>query len=220
MSNFSSNSFVIEGANSAEIYEKVMNAFDLCVEVDTEYEIGKVNGKVYKISKSKPEYSDGFSYFFSVYDEIDERGLAGSWISQEDIKLKDGNLYISECCFNSLGALEYYIRNVKLHKQTNVYFSIRCEADMVGVTNDSEGKYFEKCCELLDYDTDAMIETLVQSYASKDELDKAVRYEIYEKFEKLSFDEQLSICKSLEEKGVYICYKITKVIETEKFFGA
>ena len=51
MSNFSSNSFVIEGANSAEIYEKVMNAFDLCVEVDTEYEIGKVNGKVYKIDR-------------------------------------------------------------------------------------------------------------------------------------------------------------------------
>jgi hypothetical protein len=109
---------------------------------------------------------------------------------------------------------------VKLHKQTNVYFEIHCEADMAGATNDSEGKYFKKCCVLLDYDTDAMIETLVQSYASKDELDKAVRYEIYEKFEKLSFDEQLSICKSLEEKGVYICYEILKVIETEKFFGS
>ena len=109
---------------------------------------------------------------------------------------------------------------MKLHKQTNVYFETHCEADdMVGATNDSEGKYFKKCCVLLDYDTDAMIETLAQLYASKDELDKFDNIKMQKKYYELSFDEQLSICKSLEEKGVDIYYGIPKVIETEKFFG-
>ena len=35
MSNFGSNSFVIENANNVEIYEKIMNSFDLCNEFDT-----------------------------------------------------------------------------------------------------------------------------------------------------------------------------------------
>lgn len=32
MSNFGSNSFVIEGANGVEICEKIMKTFDICLE--------------------------------------------------------------------------------------------------------------------------------------------------------------------------------------------
>ena len=35
MSNFGSNSFVIENVNNIEIYEKIMSSFDLCIEFDT-----------------------------------------------------------------------------------------------------------------------------------------------------------------------------------------
>ena len=50
------NSFVIEGAVGADLYEKITEAFELCVEFDKYYEIGRVNGKVYTIQKSKNEY--------------------------------------------------------------------------------------------------------------------------------------------------------------------
>ena len=227
MSNYGSNTFVIEGANGTEICNKIMKTFDICVELDTRYKIGEVNGKVYTIEKSKTKYAypDGMEYVFSVWEKDDDhnngfkRPLAYSWIHPTYIELKDGNLHISESWLNSVGAVEYYIRDVKLHKQTNVYFETNCEADMAGATNDSEGKYFKKCCVLLDGDTDAMIETLAQLYASKDELDKFDNIKMQKKYYELSFDEQLSICKSLEEKSVDIYYDIPKVIETEKFFG-
>ena len=228
MSNYGSNSFVIEGAVGIEMYKKISKAFDICVEeVHKPYEIGRLNGKVYTIEMSKSKYSiDDREYIFSVYNIEDYENkhfglsLAYSWIQPYNIELEDGNLHISESWLNSVGAVEYYIRDVKLHKQTNVYFETHCEADdMVGATNDSDGKYFKKCCVLLDYDTDAMIETLAQLYASKDELDKFDNIKMQKKYYELSFDEQLSICKSLEEKGVDIYYDIPKVIETEKFFG-
>lgn len=73
MSNYGSNTFVIEGANGTEICNKIMKTFDICVELDTRYKIGEVNGKVYTIEKSKTEYAypDGMEYVFSVWDKDD-----------------------------------------------------------------------------------------------------------------------------------------------------
>ena len=42
---------------------------------------------------------------------------------------------------------------------------------------------------------------------------------IPDNFNDLSFDEQLSICKSLEKDGVEIYYDATRVVETDKIFG-
>ncbi|MBO7288148.1 MAG: hypothetical protein J6U85_07970, partial [Bacteroidales bacterium] len=119
MSNYGSNSFVIEGTNGTEICNKIMKTFDICVELDTRYKIGEVNGKVYTIEKSKTEYAypDGMEYVFSVWDKDDDhnngfkRPLAYSWIHPTDIELKDGNLWISESWCNSDGVLRYYIRD-------------------------------------------------------------------------------------------------------------
>ena len=69
MSNFGSNSFVIENANNVEIYEKIMSSFNLCIEFDTRYEIGRVNGKVYTIEKNEYEYSEsGVQHIFTVWN--------------------------------------------------------------------------------------------------------------------------------------------------------
>lgn len=205
MSNFGSNSFVIEGANGVEICEKIMKTFDICLELDTRYKIGELNGKVYTIEKLKTEYAypDGVEYVFSVWDKDDycnnsngfKRPLAYSWIHPLNIKLKDGNLWISESWCNSDGVLRYYIRDVKLHKQTNVYFETSCEADIVGVTNDSEGKYFKRYC---------YCECICEMPDNYDELPLA---------------EQVSFCEALEAKGEEVYYDVTRIIETEKFFG-
>ena len=205
MSNFGSNSFVIEGANGVEICEKIMKTFDICLELDTRYKIGELNGKVYTIEKLKTEYAypDGVEYVFSVWDKDDycnnsngfKRPLAYSWIHPLNIKLKDGNLWISESWCNSDGVLRYYIRDVKLHKQTNVYFETSCEADIVGVTNDSEGKYFKRYC---------YCECICEMPDNYDELPLA---------------EQVSFCEALEAKGEEVYYDVTRIIETEKLFG-
>ena len=203
MSNYGSNSFVIEGANGTEICNKIMKTFDICVELDTRYKIGEVNGKVYTIEKSKTEYAypDGMEYVFSVWDKDDDhnngfkRPLAYSWIHPTDIELKDGNLWISESWCNSYGVLRYYIRDVKLHKQTNVYFETSCEADIVGVTNDSEGKYFKRYC---------YCECIC---------------EMPDNYGELPLAEQVSFCEALEAKGEEVYYDVTRIIETEKFFG-
>mgnify|MGYP003450119256 FL=1 len=205
MSNYGSNTFVIEGANGTEICNKIMKTFDICVELDTRYKIGEVNGKVYTIEKSKTEYAypDGMEYVFSVWDKDDDynngfkRPLAYSWIHPSNIELKDGNLHIYESWLSSVGAVEYYIRDVKLHKQTNVYFETNCEADIAGATNDSEGKYFERDC-YYECECDTMIP---------------------ENFYDLPVDEQLLICKLLKDKGIGIEYDATRIIETDKFFG-
>lgn len=203
MSNFGSNTFVIEGANGTEICNKIMKTFDICVELDTRYKIGEVNGKVYTIEKSKTEYAypDGMEYVFSVWEKDDDhnngfkRPLAYSWIHPTDIELKDGNLWISESWCNSDGVLRYYIRDVKLHKQTNVYFMTSCEADIAGATNDSEGKYFKRYC---------YCECIC---------------EMPDNYGELPLAEQVSFCEALEAKGEEVYYDVTRIIETEKFFG-
>ena len=202
MSNYGSNSFVIEGAVGIEIYKKISKAFDICVEVHPPYEIGRLNGKVYTIEMPKSKYSiDDREYIFSVYNIEDYENkhfglsLAYSWIQPYNIELEDGYLHISESWLNSVGAVEYYIRDVKLHKQTNVYFETNCEADIVGVTNDSEGKYFKRYC---------YCECIC---------------EMPDNYGELPLAEQVSFCEALEAKGEEVYYDVTRIIETEKFFG-
>ena len=104
------------------------------------------------------------------------------------------------CGYRKVGAIRmvyYVIRDVKLHKQTNVYFETNCEADIAGATNDSEGKYFERYC-YYECECDTMIP---------------------ENFNDLPVDEQLLICKLLKDKGIGIEYDATRIIETDKFFG-
>ena len=151
---------------------------------------------------SKSKYSiDDREYIFSVYNIEDYENkhfglsLAYSWIHPTDIELKDGNLHISENWLNSVGAVEYYIRDVKLHKQTNVYFETNCEADIAGATNDSEGKYFKRYC---------YCECIC---------------EMPDNYGELPLAEQVSFCEALEAKGEEVYYDVTRIIETEKFFG-
>jgi hypothetical protein len=208
MSNWGSNSFVIESANSTEMYEKIMKSFDLCVELDTQYEICRANGKVYTIEKSEYEYSEsGVHYIFTVWDSNDydnkvfHRPLAYSFIEPRMLELKDGNLHISESWCNSGGVLRYYIADTKLYETANIYFSTSCESDIVGATNDKKGKYFKVDCCIYDGD----IETVKSMIASN--------------YFELPLDEQIAICKSLEAQGIDICYAVVSLIETEKFFG-
>ena len=208
MSNFGSNSFVIENANNVEIYEKIMSSFDLCIEFDTRYEIGRVNGKVYTIEKNEYEYSEsGVQYIFTVLDSNDyddkvfHRPLAYSFIEPYMLELKDGNLHISESWCNTGGVVRYYIADVKLYETANIYFSTSCESDVMGETNDKNGKYFKIC------------------FGIYDEGDIGDEYRIIpDNFNDLPFEEQLSIYNLVKEQGAYSCYGYTKLIATEKFF--
>ena len=76
-----------------------------------------------------------------------------------------------------------------------------CECDIVGVTNDKEGKYFPKCCLIIDGEC------------------RVGDGKVPENYYDLSYDEQLSICESLEKNGVKIYYDVTRVVETDKIFG-
>lgn len=208
MSNFGSNSFVIENANNVEIYEKIMNSFDLCNEFDTRYEIGRVNGKVYTIEKNEYEYSEsGVQHIFAVLDSNDydnnvfHRPLAYSFIEPYMLELKDGTLHISESWCNTGGVVRYYIADVKLYETANIYFSTSCESDVMGETNDKNCKYFKIC------------------FGIYDEGDIGDEYRIIpDNFNDLPFEEQLSIYNLVKEQGAYSCYGYTKLIETEKFF--
>ena len=209
MSNFGSNSFVIENANNVEIYEKIMSSFDLCIEFDTRYEIGRVNGKVYTIEKNEYEYSEsGVQHIFTVWncDDYDSGAfgefIAYSFIEPYMLELKDGNLHISESWCNTGGVVRYYIADVKLYKTANIYFSTSSESYVMGATNDKDGKYFKICFGIYDED--------------------GVGYEgsiIPDNFNELPFEEQLSIYNLVKEQGVYSCYGYTQLIETEEFFG-
>lgn len=208
MSNFGSNSFVIENANNVEIYEKIMSSFDLCNEFDTRYEIGRVNGKVYTIEKNEYEYSEsGVQHIFTVWncDDYDSGAfgefIAYSFIEPYMLELKDGNLHISESWCNTGGVVRYYIADVKLYETANIYFSTLCESDVMGETNDKNGKYFKIC------------------FGIYDEGDIGDEYRIIpDNFNELSFEEQLSIYNLVKEQGAYSCYGYTQLIETEEFF--
>ena len=203
MSNFGSNSFVIEGVNGVKIYNKIMESFDTCMKLGVGCVIGEVNGKVYTIEQNQSDCSHNVKYTFSVwsgYTDNTTQPLSQSWISPlVDVELKDGNLHITESFFDC-GVLQHYIADVKLYKNTNVYFSVFRENDsyIFDVTNDSEGKYFKRCC----YFDDSEIEDLV----------------FPDDFNELPFNEQLAICESLKDNNVDFCYEVTKLIETEKFF--
>lgn len=208
MSNFGSNSLVIEKANSTEIYEKIMKSFDICIEFNTQYEIGRVNGKVYTIEKSKYEHSEsGVEHTFTVWDSNDydnnvfHRPLAYSFIEPGMLELKDGNLHISESWCNTGGVVRYYIADVKLYKTANIYFSTSSESYVMGATNDKDGKYFKICFGIYD----------------EGDIDDEYRI-IPDNFNDLPFEEQLSIYNLVKEQGAYSCYGYTKLIETEKFF--
>ena len=197
------NSFVIEGAVGADLYEKITEAFELCVEFDKYYEIGRVNGKVYTIQKSKNEYCEGsVIYGFSVWDNVvpgNGPDIASSETKPDCVELKDGNLHISGGVYRG-GVLRYYISDVKLHKLTNIYFDTSdVESDKEEATNDVDGKYFKRMC-YFEGDCEIGDDTIPENYYD------------------LPVEEQLSICKSLAEKGVEISYRVTRLCETEKFF--
>lgn len=203
------NQFVIEGAKGVEMYEKISQAFDLCVEFDTYYEIGRVNGKAYTIKKSKDNDGD-VSYFFSVWVNVEPGGddpdFACSMINPEDVELKDGNLYISECWRSNEGVLRYYIADVKLHKTTNIYYYLNpswCGANE-GFSNDIEGKYFFKP----GYE-------FVGSESILKELNSLLPANFYD----LSFEEQESICEELESKDVVAGYYCTRPLDADVFFA-
>ena len=109
MSNYGSNSFVIEGAVGIEMYKKISKAFDICVdEVHTPYEIGRLNGKVYTIEMSKSKYSiDDREYIFSVYNIEDYENkhfglsLAYSWIQHTILNWK-----MAICIFLKAGSIQ------------------------------------------------------------------------------------------------------------------
>ena len=49
MRTFGHNSFVMSGVNGSNLYEKIMNSVENCVEFNTRYKIDKVSGNTYTI---------------------------------------------------------------------------------------------------------------------------------------------------------------------------
>jgi hypothetical protein len=202
MSNYGSNSFVIEGEKGVEIYNTITKAYDKCVELNQRYEIGIVNDMVYTVEKSE---DSGSEIIIAVWDNSDYSGakwpIAYSWIDKKYVELKEGNLHISERWRNTYGVLLFYISDTKLHYDTNVYIETSCEADIVGLTNDAEGRYFKRCCMIMAGECTPGDGTIPENYYD------------------FPFDEQLSICQTLEAGGKEIYYDTTNIVETEKFFG-
>lgn len=198
------NSFVIEGTVGVEIYKKITKAFDLCVEFDVYYEICRVNGMVYTIKKSKNEYyKGGVDYYFSVWDNVEPGDNVPdydcSMTQPSAVELKDGNLHICEGCIARGGVLRHYIANVKLHKSASIYYYVSWDNDRENATNDIEGKYFKRWCY----------------FEGECKIGDGT---IPDNYDDLSVDEQLSICKSLKDKGVHITYSETKISDPAKFF--
>jgi hypothetical protein len=152
MSNWGSNSIVVEGINGKNLYEKIMDSVEKCVEFKTRYIIDKVAGYTYTIEKEVEE--DGkVQYQISVWkgDIIDnyKYPITWSWFYLSDIKLNNGYLSVDENFCHGFGGIEKYIYGTKLHKSGFYYYKI-CEGNVCGYTNDKFQKYFEMECIIFD----------------------------------------------------------------------
>ena len=83
---------------------------------------------------------------------------------------------------------------------TNIYFDTSdVECDKEGATNDVDGKYFKRIC-YFEGDCEIGDDTIPENYYD------------------LPVEEQLSICKSLKDKGIEIYYGVARLYDTDKFF--
>ena len=82
MSNWGTNHFVVEGINGKNLYEKIMDSVDKCIEFDKRYKIDKVNGSTYTIEKTIRDNDDRVEYDIVVWegDQIDGHKYPIVWL--------------------------------------------------------------------------------------------------------------------------------------------
>lgn len=151
MSNYGSNHFVIEGINGKNLYEKIMNSVEKCVEFKTRYIIDKIAGKTYTIEKEVKD--DKVEYILCVWegDIIDGSNfpIVWSWFYLNNIKFKNEYLSICENFCHGFGGIQNYILDTKLY-ESGFYYISGCESDICGCTNDKFQKYFKRGCYIFE----------------------------------------------------------------------
>ena len=156
MSNWGTNHFVIEGINGKNLYEKIMDSVDKCIEFDKRYKIDKVNGNTYTIEKTIKDDDDRVEYNIVVWetDQIDGciRPIIWSWFYMSDIKFENEYLSITEKFCHGWGGIKKYILDTKLYESRFYYYSVS-ENNQFGCTNDKDQKYFRMECDILDIDS-------------------------------------------------------------------
>lgn len=199
MSIYGSNSFVIEGENGKELYEKILNSVRKCVEYNTEYVLGEVNGKVYTIRKNKEMYYVYDEYIICVSEKDNPLPIAYSSFSVEQFKYENDVLTMGEEWCNSVGAFATYFKDAQMHKAPGFYYHSSSEADMPGCTNDVNGKYFKKQCVICDGNYSVGDDTIPSNYYD------------------LSLEEQIAICKSLPEDEIF--YGVTRIVNLNEIWS-
>lgn len=208
MSNWGRNEFVIEGANGKYLYEKIMNAVDMCTEFNKRYFIEEIKNHTYTIEKSITEHNDT-EYFITAWkgDKI----IVWSWFFLPCIEFDDNKLIITEKFCRGCGAIEQYIRDMRFYESGFYYYSCN-EFEPLGATNDKDGKYFERCCVIEGF-TSEEDKDFQDNCSKMNDTEKEIKYhEIQNKLEKQflpedfyewSFEKQISYCESHSENIHY-----------------
>jgi hypothetical protein len=156
MSNWGTNHFVVEGINGKNLYEKIMDSIDKCIEFDKRYKIDKVNGNTYTIEKTIRDNDDRVEYDIVVWegDQIDghKYPIVWSWFYLSDVKFENECLFLIENFCRGWGGIEKYILDTKLYESGFYYYSVS-ESNQLGSTNDKNQKYFRMQCYILDIDS-------------------------------------------------------------------
>ena len=211
------NNFVIEGPKGEGLHGQIMAAVERCKEFSTpvtefyedddlyvthEYEIGEFKGKRYSISKSL-WYDGETAYFISAYDG--DGRCAISMFRVDQVRYEDGTLHLTEEWINNKAAFDTYFADRRIWKECNFYYYETYSECWAGHTNDTDGKYFKKSCNVTGI-----------SIPELEDLPELENFDELEGFDEWTFEKQVEFCEAHKD---IICYEATKIVDCETYWG-
>lgn len=196
MSNWGINRFVIEGVNGKNLYEKIMDSVEKCVEFNKKYKIDKVEGYTYTIEKSTGNSDDIVPYYVVVWegDQIDghKDPIIWSWFYLRDVKFENDCLFISERSCLYCGGIQKYITDTKMY-ESGFYYYIDSDLYVHDFTNDKDGKYFQRNCRIMGVNSEELQELSKEKINNLypknfDELDSEIKREIWDEEDMIEED--------------------------------
>lgn len=210
MNKWGINRFVIEGVNGKNLYEKIMDSVEKCVEFNKRYKIDKVEGYTYTIEKSTGNSDDIVQYDIAVW-EGDQIGsykdlIVWSWFYLSDVKFENECLFISERSCLNWGGIQKYITDTKMY-ESGFYYYLDSDWYVHNFTNDKDGKYFQRNCVITGIDSEELHELskdrdqkIKNLYPENfDELDLEMKRKIWDE-ENMIHDDFLNLYAEIEEK--------------------
>lgn len=209
MSNWGITNYVLEGENGINLYKKIMDSVEKCIEFDTKYKLGNVNGITYTIEKTYDTINDD-RVMYCLYlwdDDYSEKThpIVWSWFYLSDVKFENSSLFITEHYNCGIGAMSQYVKDVELYKDSGFYFLDSRQFNITGVTNEKEERYFKKHCFVWELkfpefkidDKPILCDTMVNVLNNE--------------FEYWDFETKVKFC---EDHKDYLVFEATRIIDS------